>query len=277
MGRPIPMSLSPSKISAFKACPLAFRFSTIDKLPEPPSPPASKGTLVHRTLELLMLRPSRERTLDHALADLERARVETADDPEFVHLHFTPEEWREFHAAAEALVRRYFHLEDPSTIRPVGLEVLLSAQVDGVTIRGIIDRLELDPAGELVVTDYKTGAAPRHGFERPRLEGLQLYALLCEEVLRRLPVRIQLLYLSTAEVVAYEPDAASVRGVRQRAAAIWQAVQRACATDDFRPRPGPLCDFCNFRAYCPAFGGDPDRAVELRTGAVQERLPAFGG
>jgi putative RecB family exonuclease len=43
-----PTSLSPSKISTFTDCALAFRFSAIERLPEPPSAPATKGTLVHR-------------------------------------------------------------------------------------------------------------------------------------------------------------------------------------------------------------------------------------
>src|SRR5439155_18935535 len=80
MSLPPPTTLSPSKISAFKHCPLQFRFSVIDRLPEPPSPAASKGTLVHRALELLMLRPPPERTPSSALADLDRARHELEDD-----------------------------------------------------------------------------------------------------------------------------------------------------------------------------------------------------
>src|SRR5437763_13919733 len=73
MSLPLPTTLSPSKISAFKHCPLQFRFSVIDRLPEPPSPAASKGTLVHRALELLMLRAPAGRTPAAALADLEPA------------------------------------------------------------------------------------------------------------------------------------------------------------------------------------------------------------
>ena len=53
MPLPLPSSLTPSKVAAFKDCALAFRFSVIDGLPEPPSAPAVKGTLVHRALELL--------------------------------------------------------------------------------------------------------------------------------------------------------------------------------------------------------------------------------
>ena len=50
MGVGKPTGLSPSSFSAFKDCPLAFRFSYLDKLPQPPSAPASKGTLVHLSL-----------------------------------------------------------------------------------------------------------------------------------------------------------------------------------------------------------------------------------
>ena len=54
VGVSLPPSLSPSSIAAFKECPLAFKFSYVERLPEPPSAAASKGTLVHKALELLM-------------------------------------------------------------------------------------------------------------------------------------------------------------------------------------------------------------------------------
>ena len=34
-------------------CPLLYRFRVIDRLPEPPSPAAARGTLVHAVLERL--------------------------------------------------------------------------------------------------------------------------------------------------------------------------------------------------------------------------------
>ena len=46
--------------------------------------------------------------------------------------------------------------------------------------------------------------------------------------------------------------------------AMHEAIATACARDDFRPRLSRLCDFCSFRSYCPAFGGDPIDAAELR-------------
>src|SRR3979490_565337 len=89
---PVPISLSPSSMGTFTSCPLAFRFGYIERLPEPPSAPASKGTLVHLALQQLMWRPAEERTLEAALVDLARAEAEVAAHPEFAHLDLTDEE-----------------------------------------------------------------------------------------------------------------------------------------------------------------------------------------
>jgi putative RecB family exonuclease len=59
---PLPTSLSPSKVSSFTDCALAFRFSAIDRLPEPPSLAATRGTLVHAALERLFTLEPPERS-----------------------------------------------------------------------------------------------------------------------------------------------------------------------------------------------------------------------
>ena len=59
----LPASLSPSKVASFTDCALSFRFSVIDRLPEPPSVAATKGTLVHAALERLFVLPPADATL----------------------------------------------------------------------------------------------------------------------------------------------------------------------------------------------------------------------
>jgi len=263
MALPLPTSLSPSKVASFKDCALAFRFSAIDRLPQPPSVSATKGTLVHRALELLFCQPAPDRSLPTALACLDRARAEMATDPEFTGLGLDAEAAAAFAAEAEVLVRRYFELEDPTRVHPIGLELRLEVTVGSLTLRGIIDRLELDDQGGLVVTDYKSGKVPGVTHEQGRLGGVHFYAFLCERVLGRRPSRIQLLYLSEPVAIIAEPSAQSIRGLEQRTTAIWKAVERACANEDFRPRPSPLCNWCSFQDLCPSFGGDPSHARDL--------------
>ena len=59
-------ALSPSRAGDFMTCPLMYRFRTIDKLPEEPSPDAVRGTVVHKVLEDLFELPAAERTPERA-------------------------------------------------------------------------------------------------------------------------------------------------------------------------------------------------------------------
>lgn len=260
MALPTPTTLSPSKVSSFTSCALAFRFSAIDQLPEPPSPAATKGTLVHLALEHLFARDPADRTIDAALEDLARAAEAIEDDPDFTGLELDEAAEATFWSDAERLVRRYFDIEDPRQIQPVGLELMLEAQVDDIRIRGIIDRLELDGQGGLVVTDYKTGRSPQVAHQQGRLGGVAFYALLCQELFGVLPSRVQLLYLGDGLTIATEPTEQSIRALKAKLRALWQAIERACEREDFRPKPGPLCSWCAFQAYCPAQGGELARA-----------------
>jgi putative RecB family exonuclease len=248
----LPASLSPSKVVSFRDCALAFKFSAIDRLPEPPSPPAAKGTLVHRALELLYGREPADRTIEHALLDLDRAWDDVLGSDEYAGMEI-PDDFR---SSAATLVRRYFDLEDPTKIRPIGLELFLSTPLnDRVNLRGIIDRLELDDDGELVVTDYKTGKVPGERQEQGRLTGVHFYSYLCEKLFGRRPARIQLLYLGEPVAIIATPSEQSTRGLERKVGAIWTAIERACERDDFRPRPSALCGWCSFKEHCPAFGG----------------------
>jgi putative RecB family exonuclease len=268
MALELPASLSPSKVSTFTDCALAFRFSSIDHLPEPPSVPATKGTLVHAALERLFALPAPQRDLPAALTALDQAVDAIRTDPDFADLELDQAAEAAFVDDAERLVRRYFELEDPTTITPIGIELKLEVAVGGLRLRGIIDRLELDADGQLVVTDYKTGRVPKQNFEQGKLGGVHFYAFLCERLFGQRPARVQLLYLDEPVAIVTTPTEQSIRGLERKVTAIWSAVERACAAEDFRPKPSRLCDWCAFQSYCPAFGGNPDDAKAERRDLV---------
>lgn len=256
MALPLPTSLSPSKVASFTQCGLAFRLSAIDRLPEPPSPHAAKGTLVHLALQRLFWdEEPGHRTEAGAIERLYAAVPEILDAEEYVGLELTGEERGAFVDDAVELVRNYFRLEDPNAVTVIGTEIQLDVTLGSLRLRGIIDRLELDAAGELVVTDYKTGRAPGERFEQAKLGGVHFYAFLCEQVLGRRPARVQLLFLRDPIAISTVPSEQSIRALRQRTQAIWTAVERACEREDFRPKTSGLCDYCAYKTYCPAFGG----------------------
>ena len=251
-----PRSLTPTKVSSFTSCPLAFRLAVIDRLPEPPAVPAVKGTLVHSALEgLHWNHPPGRRSEAAAQAELDVAWAKLRRTADFLGLGLDDEGAEAFVSDAADLVRNYFQLEDPDRVRSVGVELCLESELDHLRLRGVIDRLDVTDDGELVVVDYKTGKAPSERFEHAKLGGVHTYALLCERVLGRTPVAVRLLFLREPVELIARPSGQTIRGQRQRTVAVWRAIERACATEDFRPRPSALCRFCNFQPLCPAQGG----------------------
>ena len=114
-----PPSLSPSRASDFMTCPLLYRFRVIDRLPEPPSPAATRGTVVHAVLERLFDLPAAERTPARARALLapEWERLLEAE-PELgraVRRRRGPR--RVAHRRPQGLLDAYFALEDPTAAR----------------------------------------------------------------------------------------------------------------------------------------------------------------
>lgn len=257
-----PRTLSPSKVAAFGACALAFRFTAVERLPEAATQWTLKGTLVHTALERLVWdHPPGARSEEAALAEVDRAAGELRSSGAFDELGLDAATVAAFVDDARRLVANARRLEDPDRVDVVGVELLLEATIGGVRVRGILDRLDRAEDGSLVVVDYKTGRAPAPAYERARLAGVHLYALLCEVVLGERPSEVRLLHLREPTVITSRPTEPVLRAHERRTRAVWDAVSRACRTGDFRPRPSGLCGTCQFRAYCPAHGGDPSLAA----------------
>ncbi|WP_415938734.1 PD-(D/E)XK nuclease family protein [Streptomyces sp. 039-1] len=257
-----PASLSPSRASDFMQCPLLYRFRVIDKLPEKPSAAATRGTLVHAVLERLFDAPAADRTAPRAKSlipgqwdRLRETRPEVvelfADDPE-------GERLARWLTEAEQLVERWFTLEDPSRLEPAERELFVEARLDsGLTLRGIIDRLDVAPTGEVRIVDYKTGKAPRPEYAEGALFQMKFYALVVWRLKQVVPRRLQLVYLGSGDVLTYDPVIADLERVERKLLALWEAIRLATETGEWRPRPTKLCGWCDHQAVCPEFGGTP--------------------
>jgi putative RecB family exonuclease len=251
-------ALSPSRASDFMTCPLLYRFRQVDRLPEPPSPDAVRGTVVHKVLEDLFDLPAASRVPETALDMLEPAWAALQEaEPELAQM--LPEDERaRWMQSCRTVLERYFTIEDPSRLAPAERELYVEALLDSkLLLRGFVDRLDIAPTGEVRVVDYKSGKAPRPGFEGKALFQMKFYALVWWKVRGEIPAMLQLLYLGSGEVLRYQPDEADLRATERKVEAIWQAIQHAERTGDWRPRASKLCSWCSHQALCPEFGGTP--------------------
>ncbi|WP_235882422.1 RecB family exonuclease [Streptomyces apricus] len=260
-----PASLSPSRAGDFMQCPLLYRFRVIDKLPEKPSEAATRGTLVHAVLERLFDSPAVERTAPRAKSlipgqwdRLREARPELAElfaDPDE---QAAGEKLARWLGEAERLVERWFTLEDPTRLEPAERELFVEAELDsGLKLRGIIDRVDVAPTGDVRIVDYKTGKAPRPEYAEGALFQMKFYALVVWRLKRVVPRRLQLVYLGSGDVLTYDPVPADLERVERKLHSLWEAIRLATETGDWRPRPTKLCGWCDHQAVCPEFGGTP--------------------
>ena len=156
------------------------------------------------------------------------------------------------------MLDRYFTLEDPTRIEPTYREMSVTTLLEsGLTLRGYIDRLDIAPTGEIRIVDYKTGAAPREEYEARALFQMKFYAVVLWRTRGTIPRVLQLIYLGNGEIMRYVPDEADLVATERKINALWQAIDRARLSGDWRPHQSRLCDWCSFQALCPVFGGTP--------------------
>ena len=282
-------ALSPSRAGDFMACPLLYRFRTIDKLSEPFSRDAVRGTVVHKVLEDLFDLPAADRTPARArdlLVPAWDALLE--DEPGLAEMFVAgdPVEGQPDRAtdgasegAAEAAVEegedrgvsldewlvscrvvldRYFTLEDPRRLEPADRELYVEALLDSkLLLRGFVDRIDVAPNGMIRVVDYKTGRSPGEMFEAKALFQMKFYALVIWRTRGVIPSMLQLIYLGNGEVLRYKPDERDLIATERKVEAIWRAIRIAEETGDWRPHKSRLCGWCAHRAICPEWGGTP--------------------
>ncbi|NHC23202.1 RecB family exonuclease [Nocardioides sp. IC4_145] len=253
-------ALSPSRAGDFLTCPLLYRFRTVDRLPEPPSPDQVRGTVVHKVLEDLFDLPAADRTPAQAEAMLEpaweRLREESPDVAAM--LGEDGPEVAAWLASCRTVLERYFTLEDPQRLEPAERELYVESLLDSkLLLRGFVDRVDVAPDGSIRIVDYKTGRSPAAGFEARALFQMKFYALVVWRTRGIVPAVLQLVYLGNGEILRYRPDEQDLLATERKVEAIWQAIRSAEESGDWRPRRSRLCDWCQHRSLCPEFGGTP--------------------
>ncbi len=254
-------TLSPSRASDFKHCPQLFKFRAIDRIEAPPTTAQARGTTAHLALQRLFDDPPDQRTPERLFDLFREAWVELRVD-EYASLFDDVDAERDWGIASLGILSNYFGIEDPTQIEPLDRELDMCEELDHITIRGILDRMEDGPDG-LVITDYKTGKAPPERYALPAFFALKIYALLIRHRTGRTPKTLRLLYLNGPTEYRIDVSDEQLDAMHRQLNALWAAINRAIESGSFPPRPGRLCDYCQYRTLCPAFAPHDDAAAAV--------------
>jgi putative RecB family exonuclease len=115
-------------------------------------------------------------------------------------------------------------------------------------VTGRIDRIDrLNPAGVVMIVDYKTGA-PKSEEDAEESLQLSLYAIAARQQWGHTPVRLAFHNLEDDSIVSTAPDLGQEKKTRTAVA----SVAKGIAEKKFEPKPSFSCRFCEYQTICPA-------------------------
>lgn len=244
-----PPHLSPSSINTFIQCPLKFKFSKIDGLTEPPTIHTLLGNFVHQILEDLYGLPSEERTIATAK---HIARSVWQDTYEIQAKSIRVAE-RDFRWKAWWCVENLWKIENPQEVALEGIETEVIGDVEGVRIKGFIDRFARLDDGSLVVQDYKTGKVPGPNFLADKFFQLFIYSVLLEKLGYDKPSKVSLIYLAGPKVITWDVTEENIKETESTIVNTKAKIDQYCKEEFFPAKTSGLCNFCFFKSSCPAW------------------------
>lgn len=257
-------NLSPSRASQFKTCPKQFKFANIDKIKEPTTEVQAKGTTVHQALEDLFDLKPEERNTEKLHNLFREAWTKVRGNDEHHNLFSSVEEEREWGLDGLKLLNNYMSIEDPTSFEPLERERWVRGSIEDLNLRGILDRMDRNNKGELVIVDYKSGKAPLAKYKEPRFFALKLYALLIQKELGEMPSELKLIYLKNSTIHTLKVTQDSLDQVKIEVLEIWNNIKKAFETNEFPATKNTLCDWCYYKPICPVFNENAPDTEKLK-------------
>lgn len=246
-----PSYLSPSSINTFNQCPQKFKFSKLDGLVDDPTEATLMGNFVHDVLETLYKKENTTRTIESAKSIAgelwnsgwkERVTPWVRGD----------ENLRLFRWKSWWCIENLWKIENPINIQPTGIEHELNGQINGVTIKGYIDRFSVVDSGT-IISDYKTGKTPKAQYVDDKFFQLLVYAHVLNSTSIFQVNSIELLFLKDGVKFALDVTDDKLDETAQIVVKTKEEVDNACATGVFETRTSALCNWCSFKPICPAW------------------------
>lgn len=250
---PPPPYLSASSMSTYRQCALKFKFNKIDQIPDLPSDATLLGNFVHETLENFYVLPPEERTLDQVRRIAGSLWVE-GEWEDRVRPYVGPANAiRTFRWRAWWCIENLWKVENPTLVDPAGIEREVNGPIGHATVKGFIDRYEMDDNGNIVISDYKTGKTPSGRYVGDKFVQLKIYAALMKELEIGNPQKLELLFLKDGVKFSHQLVADDIRSTVDYVTSTYDAILRSCETGDFPYNKSKLCDWCAYKKICPAW------------------------
>jgi RecB family exonuclease len=234
--------LSYSQISLYQSCPLCYKLQYIDGFKPKGKWYFSFGTTLHLCTKYFFgvsvpLPPS----LDELLQYYEKIWLSGG--------YQSAEEEAKYRTYGRQILSKFWEVHSTDFRLPLAVERMFYIDIEGVKLRGFIDRIDKMDSGGLAIVDYKTG---QKLFTRDYLEDdlqLTLYQLAAQKMWFSLVEKLTLYHLRSNT-----PCSCAARGEVQLEAASRLVLEIAekIAQNRFPAIENQYCP-CDFPEHCPYY------------------------
>jgi putative RecB family exonuclease len=234
--------LSYTQISQYRTCPLSYKLQYIDGLRPKDKWYFSFGSTLHLCTEYFFkVKVPPPPSLEALLSFYETKWISQGYE--------SAEEEAKYRAYGREILTGFWQIHHPDFRMPLAVEHMFYVDIEGVKLRGYIDRVDKLDSGGLAIVDYKTN---QNLFTVDDLEKdlqLTLYQLAVQEIWQ-LPVeRLTLYHLRSNTPCSCGPRAASqLDAARQMVLTVAESIAR----EEFPAVENQYCP-CDFAEHCPYY------------------------
>jgi putative RecB family exonuclease len=234
--------LSYTQVSLYQRCPLSYKLQYIDRLETRDKGYFSFGTTIHKCAEYFYKvkvppPPSLEKLLQFYEDNWLSAGYESA------------EEESSYKAYGRELLAKFWELHQPDFRMPIAVEWMFNIDIEGVKLRGFIDRIDKLDSGGLEIIDYKTSQELFTNDYLARDLQLTLYQMAVEQSWF-LPVEQLTLYHFRTNTHCSCPPRDNAR--LEEAKRLVLTVAEGIAAARFPATENEYCP-CDFPEHCPYY------------------------
>ena len=250
------MRTSYSALETFRQCPQKYKFQELNKFKTPKSKEAVFGTLIHNSLKFLFSRDPLYPSLDEVVANF-RDSWQASDIK-----NLSEDERSLYLTQGENIIRRFYAKNQPWNFNVIDTESRFELSVTdpktGIShvIAGIMDRVDKPTDDTFEIIDYKTSRKMKSQKNVDDDLQLSLYHL---GLLQRWPhiqannITLSLYYVKHNEKITTARKQNDSIHVKEQVLDTIRDIEARTTSDDFPPQPSALCDWCGYKAMCPAW------------------------
>ncbi len=240
------MRLSYSAISTYQKCPLSYKFLYVDRLPTKPSHHLSFGSSIHSALEFFYnVEVAEPCSLDRLLEELDNVWLSEGYENESHEVQYKEK--------GRAILTQFYNENVLAFAVPIAVEKRFALDMDGITLSGIIDRVDRLSNGGIEIIDYKTNEKlPPKTKINTDLQ-LPIYHMAIEELYGTAPEKLTLYFLVPNRQISTRKTKNDVTKAKDTIFKVADNIR----SKKFDPFKNPLCPWCDFIELCPLHKDDP--------------------